>query len=68
MTYEKSCYDFCDYLKRQNTEDSIQERINTERYFTTFKDNVIQCIQRIKTDKKNKLIKIMALFNHRGEA
>lgn len=46
--YENTYHECCEYLKRQNNEESFKELDLMNKCFTPFHDDVIQCLQKLK--------------------
>lgn len=53
--YENTYHECCEYLKRQKNEESFKELDLMNQYFTPFHDNVMQCLQKLKTSQTRKI-------------
>lgn len=53
--YENTYHECCAYLKRQNNVESFKELDLMNQCFTLFHDNVIQCLQKLKTSQTRKI-------------
>lgn len=52
--YENTYHECCEYLKRQNNEESFKELDLMNQWFTPFHGNVIHCLQKLKPSQTRK--------------